>query len=90
MRPSGLKRRMLVPGTYNLKVTKLAPEVCAWLSVSATPVVPVTIAPGASADITVTVNVPSSAKAGTYNAVAYVDTSSGDRLGMVPVTLTVE
>lgn len=78
------------PVTYNLKVTKLAPEVCAWLSVSATPVAPVTIAPGASADITVTVNVPSSAKAGTYNAVAYIDTLSGDRLGMVPVTLTVE
>ena len=50
---------------------------------------PVTIGPGMSADITVTVNVLSTAKVGDYNAAIYLHTTSGDRLGIVPVTLTV-
>jgi hypothetical protein len=78
------------PVSYTLEIAMTAPQPCAWLSVSATPGSPLTIAPGASGDITVTVNVPSSAEAGTYMSAIYLNTPSGDRIGMVPVTLTVQ
>ena len=77
------------PVTYSLKISLLAPAECMWLAVSATPSAPVTIEPGKSVDITVTVNVPSMAKAGYYMAAVYLHSTSGDRLGIVPVMLTV-
>ncbi len=78
------------PVSYDLAVTTIAPQECAWLTASASATTPLTIAPGTTADITVTVNIPSTAKTGSLNGALYLDTTSGDRLGIVPVTVAVE
>jgi hypothetical protein len=76
------------PVTYYLKISKLAPAPCNWISLTATPQSPLAIAAGGSGKITVTVTAPSDMKAGqTLSGVIYLNSVNGDRLGTVPVTL---
>jgi subtilisin family serine protease len=76
------------PVTYYLKISKLAPAPCNWVSLTATPQSPLAIVAGGSGKITVTVTAPSDMKAGqTLSGVIYLNSVSGDRLGQIPITL---
>ena len=77
------------PVTYLFRTSSLAPMACTWLSASATPQMPLTVAPGMTGTVKVTVTVPAGAMKGTMTAQLFIGTTSGDRLAIVPVTVEV-
>ena len=86
-----------VATAYTVNIDYVAPTAIPGLTPSATAVAPLTVAPGATGTIHVTVTVPADAQPGDVitgtldfsTAGDGVETAGGDHLGSVPVTITV-